>query len=311
MEQVCKAILKMRRCFAERLKMYRTMTGKMKVGRRCPHRADSRTHSSQQRFFSKRGAVRTPLPYPVLALIAVILCAGSILRAAEPTIDYEQPKLLTGTIYEMSSGTNKVLFTFKRTSERSNQMVHIIRDFSYPNGSLAARETLVMNQGFLVSFHLDERQTGAHGHSTVLDGSRPKLMFDWTDAGSAKKKTDSEVLQANTLVGDMIPYFIVAHWNELAQGKTVNFRFIASSRLETVGFKLVKEADVPWRGKSAVRLRMEPSSVVIRQIVDPIFFVVEKDGAHRVLEYTGRTTPKLRDGSKWKDLDARTVYDWP
>jgi len=38
---------------------------------------------------------------------------------------------------------------------------------------------------------------------------------------------------------------------------------------------------------------------------------VEKDGAHRVLEYLGRITPKQRDGTKWKDLVARTIYDWP
>jgi hypothetical protein len=29
-----------------------------------------------------------------------------------------------------------------------------------------------------------------------------------------------------------------------------------------------------------------------------------------VLQYDGRTTPKLKDGSKWKDLDAATVFDW-
>ena len=253
---------------------------------------------------------KTCRPQLLATFFATILWASTDLHAAESP-DYEQPKLLTGTIYETSSGTNKVLFTFKRTAERSNTFVHIVRDFSYPNGSLAARETLVMNQGSLVSFDLDERQTGAHGRSTVLDGSRPKLMFDWIDGGSAKKKTDSETLQGNTLVGDMIPYFIVAHWDELTRGQPVNFRFIVSSRLETVGFKFVKESDVTWHGKPAVRLRMEPSSVIIRQIVDPLFFVVEKDSAHRILEYVGRTTPKLRDGNKWKDLDARTIYVWP
>jgi hypothetical protein len=108
----------------------------------------------------------------------------------------------------------------------------------------------------------------------------------------------------------MLPYFIVEHWNELIRGQAVMFRFIAQSRIETVGFKFVKESDVTWRGKAAVRFRMEASSFIIAQIVDPLFFIVEKDGAHRVLEYVGRTTPKLRDGSKWKDLDARTVYDW-
>jgi len=265
----------------------------------------------KQRFF--RSDVNFVFDHWRRRLVTLLACAFSVstaLHAAE-TPDYEQPKLLTGTIYEMSSGTNKVLFTYKRTGERSNTFVHIVCDYFYPNGSLAARETLVMNRGSLVSFHLDERQTGAQGSSIVVDGSRPKLMFDWTEGGSTKKKTDSEALQANTLVGDTIPYFIVEHWDKLMRGQSVDFRFIVSDRLETVGFKFVKESDVMWNGKSAVRLRMEPSSIIIRQLVDPLFFIVEKDGAHRVLEYVGRITPKQRDGSKWKDLDARTIYVWP
>jgi hypothetical protein len=236
--------------------------------------------------------------------------------AAEPrAIDYEQPKLLTGTIYETSSGTNKILFAFKRTATRSNTTVYVRRDFFYPSGSLAAREEAVYEGGRLVSFQLDERQTGARGSAAVLrdakNSAKQTLRFDWVTGadGGTKRKTDTETLQRDTLVGDMIPYFIAAHWDELARGEAVNFRFIAPSRLETVGFKLVKEADATWRGKPALRLRMEPSSLIIAQIVDPLFFIVEKSGEHRVLEYVGRTTPKMRDGNKWKDLDARSTYD--
>ena len=250
----------------------------------------------------------------VVALAASIPCHA--IAAAEMTIDYAQPVLLTGKVYEISSGTNKVLFTFKRTAARSNTTVHVTRDFHYPNGSLAARETIVYERGKLSSFQLDEKQTGARGNAIAVPESRnpakQKLLFDWItgDGKDAKKKTDSETLQADTLVADMIAPFINAHWNKLMRGEPATFRFIASSRLETVGFKLVKEAEVTWRGQPALRLRMEPSSFVIAQIVDPLFFIVEKGGEHRVLEYAGRTTPRLRDGSKWKDLDARTIYDW-
>jgi hypothetical protein len=247
--------------------------------------------------------------------MALLWLVCALVQAAESSVDYEEPKLLTGTIYEMSSGTNKVLFTFKRTAARSNAAVHVVRDFLDPNGSLAAREIVVFERGQLVSIQLDERQTGAHGSSKVVvdgnDSAKQKLLFDWIAGADAKKKSDSEALKADTLIGDMIPYFIVSHWNELARGDAVNFRFIAQSRLETVGFKLMKESDVIGRGQPAVRLRMEPSSVIIRQLVHPLFFIVEKNGSHRVLEYIGRTTPKQRDGNKWKDLDARTVYDWP
>jgi len=45
-------------------------------------------------------------------------------------------------------------------------------------------------------------------------------------------------------------------------------------------------------------------------LVDSLHFIVEKDGIHRVLQYTGRTTPCIQKNGKWEDLDAVTVFDW-
>ena len=73
---------------------------------------------------------------------------------------------------------------------------------------------------------------------------------------------------------------------------------------------MAKDSEATRDGKPVVRFKMEPTSVIIAQLVDPIFFVVEKQGAHRVLEYDGRTTPLIKSGNKWKDLDAVTVYEW-
>lgn len=253
---------------------------------------------------------------PILS-VACLVSALGVATGAPAAPAYDEPAVFTGTVYETASGTNQVLFTFKRHATRSNTTVHVVREFANPNGTLAARETMKFVRGQLVSFQLDEKQTGARGSATVSidtkSAGKLMLLFDWvtTEGGKTKTKTDREVLQPDTLVAEMIPYFIVERWNALARGVEVPFRFIVPSRLETVGFKFVKEAEVTWRGQPALRLRMEPSSIVIRQIVDPLFFIVQKDGAHRVLEYVGRTTPKHRDGEKWKDLDARTVYDWP
>ena len=56
---------------------------------------------------------------------------------------------------------------------------------------------------------------------------------------------------------------------------------------------------------------MEPTSLITARLVDPVFFTVEKDGQHRVLQYVGRVTPKAKAGSKWDDLDATFVFEWP
>ena len=235
--------------------------------------------------------------------------------APSSAINYEEPALLTGTIFETGSDAKKVLFKFKRSAARSGSTVRVLREFTYPDGSLAARERVVYEAGRFISFQLDELQTGSQGTTTIaLDPktSKWKAAFDFvTGSGNkTRKKTDSETLDREPLIADMIPYFVTAHWNELVKGAAVTFRFVAQSRVETVGFKLVKESEVTWRGKPTIRLRMEPTSFIIAQIVDPLFFIVEKDGAHRILEYDGRTTPKLKRGNDWKDLDAVTIYDW-
>jgi hypothetical protein len=56
---------------------------------------------------------------------------------------------------------------------------------------------------------------------------------------------------------------------------------------------------------------MEATSPIIAQLVDPLFFTLEAESPHRVLEYTGRVTPKARVGNKWGDLDATCVFEWP
>jgi hypothetical protein len=48
----------------------------------------------------------------------------------------------------------------------------------------------------------------------------------------------------------------------------------------------------------------------MRVSIDPLYFSLEKDAPHRMLEYTGRTTPRVKKGKAWKYLDADTVFDW-
>ena len=59
-----------------------------------------------------------------------------------------------------------------------------------------------------------------------------------------------------------------------------------------------------------VRIKMEPTSRLIAALVNPLHFDVEASPPHRVLEYSGRTTPKIKVSGKWEDLDAVTVFEW-
>jgi hypothetical protein len=100
------------------------------------------------------------------------------------------------------------------------------------------------------------------------------------------------------------------HWGELLHGATVKFRFVSLEWEKTFGFKLAKTTESVLKGKSVVRIKMEPTSLIVARFMKPIYFSIEQDSPHRMLEYIGRTTPRIKKGKSWKYLDAETVFDW-
>ena len=242
-------------------------------------------------------------------------------------LKYEEPNTLTATIYSLDRKT--VLFKFSRHLTRSGTNLEAIRKYNCPDGKLAARERVIYHGDGFRLYELDELQTGGFGCAEVKPDSGPqsqRLYFEFAKDSNSRTNPsqDSETLQKNTLNNDMVGPFLASNWDALMKGQEVKCRFMVIPRKETVGFRFVKESESQWQGmpqsagtnRAATRpvpiiiVRMEPTSPVIRTLVDPLHFKIEKDGAHRVLEYSGRTTPKIKSGNKWSNLDAVTVFDW-
>ena len=251
-----------------------------------------------------------------LVLSAVFLAQNASSTETNSPSRYEQPKLRTATIYEAGSNQKRVLYKFTRTVTRSGSIVKVVREFNYPDGKIAARESVEYKGDNLVSFDLEEFQINAQGTVTLqpvskaLPKGRTTFAYITGTNSAARTNASTETFEQNTLVGDMVAPFLVAHWNDLINGKTVKCRYVAASRAETVGFEFKKQWETTRQGKPVVIIKMSPTSVIIAALVDPLYFILEKDGEHRMLQYDGRTTPKIKSGNKWKDLDADTVFDW-
>ena len=243
-----------------------------------------------------------------LLLFAAGISFDNFVRGADPGTDYLNPKILTGTIYS-DSGLKHVLFTFRRTATNSGSNISVLREFYLPGGAIAARERVVYEGSQLKSFALEELQTGAKGTATVQSSSG-ETNFNFNYSEGATKKVGSEKFLPEILISDMVGPFIASHCDALAKGATVKCRLVSVSRAETVGFKFFKESETMWRGQPALLVELEPSSIIIARLVDPLHFVVEKNSPHRVIQYTGRTTPSILKNGKWEDLDATTVFDW-
>jgi hypothetical protein len=248
-------------------------------------------------------------------LLLLLLISGNAMdlnSQGTPVFKYEEPKVLTATIYSLDR--KNVLFKFSRRLTRSGNQLQVIREYAYPDGKLAARERVVYNGDELQSYELQELQTGGYGRAIVRPNSPAGnvLSFeaskDLASRGSPKRR--SETLQNDTLNYDMVGPFLTEHWDALMRGEEIKCRMIVAPRAETVGFRALKESESQWQGKPVVILRMEPTSPIIRALVDPLHFKVEKESPHHVLEYSGRTTLKIKSGNKWEDLDGITVFDW-
>lgn len=245
---------------------------------------------------------------PLVAAFAAVIWFGLPVHAADVGTDYLDPQALTGTVYADTSLT-RVLFTFRRTATRSGSTIRVVRDFSLPDGTLAARERVVYEGSQLKSFTLEDFQIGSRGSAVVLPtGGEEKMTFNY--AVGATRRNGSEKFMDRILVNDMVGPYIASHWDALAAGDVLKCRFVSIPRAETVGFKFFKESDTTWRGKPVSIVKAEPTSIFIAQLVAPLHFVVERNSPHRVLEYTGRTTPKFQKNGKWEDLDAVTVINW-
>jgi hypothetical protein len=255
----------------------------------------------------------------IIAAWFVLSASFSATRAADAEVSspsrYEQPKLRTATIYEAKSNQTNILYKFRRTVIRSGPTVKVEREFTDPDGKVAVRDRIEYEGNDLVSYEIEELQINARGTVRVKPASKNqakgKVAFTYITSTSSTTRTNHNIesLAQNTLVGDMVGPFMAAHWNELIKGRTVKCRYIVPSRAETVGFEFKKHAESNRQGKPVVIIKMAPSSYLIAALVDPLFFTVEKDGDHRVLQYDGRTDPKLKVGGKWKDLDAVIVFD--
>ncbi|HET6725971.1 MAG TPA: hypothetical protein VFH85_08200 [Gammaproteobacteria bacterium] len=249
-----------------------------------------------------------------LSALFALVAIPTAFAAQPPASDNLYPHandVLVGHIYSKGKpGEQKLLFNFHRKATRDDSTLHVVRTYTYPDGRVAAVEKATYKDGQLAGYEMDEKQTGDHG-SLKIDGDayagKGTVHFSYTHNGDTD--TDSEQLSGPTVINETITAYIDKHWNELMDGKTVNIRYLVIPRLETVGFSLSKVGEANWSGRQVVNIKMDPSSFFIGLLVDPVYFTFDKNTGE-FIQYTGRTTPMIKQGNDWKPLDAVSTFKW-
>lgn len=79
--------------------------------------------------------------------------------------------------------------------------------------------------------------------------------------------------------------FLRAHFQELLDGKTVAFTFVAAGNLDSFKFRAKRIEDTTFEGKPAVRFKVEANSLL--RLVAPELYLTYDPEQRRLLEYRG------------------------
>jgi hypothetical protein len=211
---------------------------------------------------------------------------------------------ISGEGFEQKTSFGKKLFDLEIKTEQSEGFTKTTGVYKDLKGQPTVEEKGTLKGEELVSFDVDQLQTKEKGHIEVQG---EKVVFTYEKDG--KKKTAEERLRQPLLTAANFNRYISSHWREFSRGQEVDVRFAVWFRLETVGFKIFKVGEVQKGSQKLIQLRMKPSSFVIAALVDPLNLWYSEDG-QKLVELSGRVSPKIQKASAYKDLDADVRYTY-
>jgi len=131
---------------------------------------------------------------------------------------------------------------------------------------------------------VDFRQPDFNEVMRITYPESDRLNIEWqTPSGKVEKYRVS--FDERLVVDAGFDHLVRANWDKVTRGESVEFRFLGPTRGEHYGFVLEPTSNDQLN--SDVVLRIRPTSLVLRFLVDPIVLGYNNDGA--LTEYLGLT----------------------
>lgn len=224
------------------------------------------------------------------------LLAAAPLHAATATLSFR------GYAYELSS--NRFLYTeLHRQEIDGERWVGGTIDYIGPDGARIGYKTLDFSRHpYVPLYRLDLVATGYAEGITGLTADRIEMIKRANGGGEPQRA--SVPLPATVAADSGFHAFLRDRFTELMAGRTVNFVFAVAGSLDTFRFRARRIAAAEFEGKPALRLRVEPDSM-LRWLVEPLELTYDP-AQRRLLEYRG--VSNIHDPATGKAYNARIVY---
>lgn len=203
----------------------------------------------------------------------------------------------TADVFDLE-GKNKI-YTYKVSRKYNQEQMHYESEYKDAvTGDVVATEKADIDRGRIVKYEVQRVPTKETGLIEVKEG---KISFLYTENG--QKSESKEAFREPTLISATLVTVLEQQMESLLAKKDFDFRYAVWFRRETVGFRFSLEKEE----NGQVVIKMNPTNFLYKSLVKPIFFTFQKSNK-KLLSIRGRTLPKVKEGSAWKDFDALTLY---
>ncbi len=237
----------------------------------------------------------------VLQFLVLSSLVMSSLALSAPVAAEEQTVLRRAFAY--APDTNTLLYTeeHRETWQDGNIARSEVR-YLGPDKQLLAEKTMDFRKNRLAPDFLLKDLRDGYQEGASLDGKHVRV--------TARRNADQPVktralkVPAPVVIDGGFNEFVMAHWNELLAGKTLQFQFVAPIEQDYFAFQVTPKKVRQRDGGGQLRLEMEPVSSLVRLFVGTVQLTYDVADRH-LLQFEGMTN--LND-AKGKSTIARLVY---
>jgi len=247
--------------------------------------------------------LRFPVKTGLFAFAVLLFMASAVWSAPGAKANGKEDDVSIFKAFDLEN--NKPVYVgFQTLSVEDTTLVQKV-SYTREDGTLIHARDQLFNKDTLavVSLKGEDQRTG-RVEEIQVQGDTITLKFKKNK--TSKLETTTLKAKSNQYIGATMPFLIQQKWEELQAGKEVTFDLIVVSRLEELGFRLIKDRDDQVKGQSVSVIRLEPTSWVIKKIAPKMSFFMANAADHKPLQYEGRS---VVTDDKGDDLMVRVVYD--
>lgn len=239
-----------------------------------------------------------------LSLSLALGCGGPRAHAQPPVRLPDQSTgetIYYGRVFPLKAASEAPVFVYeRRVDDRGGAPIatHITRN---SKGEVVYADSARHTTDYrLTDYTLHGNQMGQSGRVHV---DKDQVSFQLTGPDGEHRNVETQSLPV--VVGPTLVGYIFRNLPALVAGKKLPVRFAVLDRLETIGFDLQAVEAQPGQ----TRIRMKASSFLIARLITPTYFTFET-ATGKLVRIEGRVPPKVQEGERLRDLDARVEYQF-